>query len=85
MTVHDKDGTPPPSRERPLCAILVEEQTVSADLWFSDDPGEQQEAADTCMDCPFRQQCFLSAIKNKEDYGIWGGVLFPVRKRKGSQ
>lgn len=43
------------------------------DLWFSEDPEEQEQARSICLVCPARDACLDAGIK--EEYGIWGGTL----------
>lgn len=44
--------------------------------------GSNRMAINVCKSCPVRLDCLLTAIANKEDFGIWGGV--PPRDRRPS-
>ncbi|WP_341998584.1 hypothetical protein MRBLWH7_000349 [Microbacterium sp. LWH7-1.2] len=55
-----------------------------ADDWVSDDPGEQQTAADACLDCPMSvfALCKRYADIAKPEGGTWAGATSdPARKR----
>lgn len=41
--------------------------------WTSDDPADQERAADRCWDCPLVFQCRAYAIEAGERAGVWGG------------
>lgn len=41
--------------------------------WTSDDPADQERAADRCWDCPLVFQCRAYAIAAGEPAGVWGG------------
>lgn len=41
--------------------------------WTSDDPADQERAADQCWDCPLVFQCRAYAIAAGESAGVWGG------------
>jgi WhiB family redox-sensing transcriptional regulator len=34
----------------------------------------QQKAKRICADCPVRDACRTAAIRNREGYGVWGGM-----------
>lgn len=42
-----------------------------------------KKARSICATCPVSSMCFTTALKNNEEYGIWGGVNFS-RKCVGS-
>lgn len=53
---------------------------MDPDLFFPDDDAtdedpQVQEAKSVCAVCPGKFQCLLSALRNKEEFGIWGGML----------
>ncbi len=54
---------------------------VDADLFFSLDEREQQQALAVCASCPVRRECLEHAIANGEHYGIWGGTREGERRR----
>jgi len=41
---------------------------------------ERRQARDACFGCEVRLQCLDLALKNREQYGIWGGY-FPEQRR----
>lgn len=47
-----------------------------ATLFFSDDPGEVEQAKSLCASCPRRRPCLAGAIARREPWGVWGGELF---------
>lgn len=55
------------------------------DLFFMELKGpdaihNQRMAKDLCADCPIRLQCLDYAMKQNEEYGIWGGLSPHERK-----
>ena len=66
----------------PLCA------QVDPDLFFPSEYSltlrsyeNQKEAKSICAKCEYTTQCLMTAMMNKEEYGIWGGAT--PRERKG--
>ena len=59
------------------------------ELFFSNNPDDTRKAISICNDCPVRILCANYAIKNNEEYGIWGGLTEAERKqlrgRRGSR
>ncbi len=61
---------------------------IDPELWFpSMENGRVQSsyvaanyAKSVCARCPLITQCLLTAIHNKEEYGIWGGATPNERK-----
>jgi len=53
------------------------------ELWFDSDPFSvaTRIALDACKVCQVRQECYSTALKLRETFGIWGGVNFGVGKR----
>lgn len=41
---------------------------------------EVDRLTEICFSCPVQQECLQSAIDNSE-FGVWGGVHFPMRLR----
>lgn len=63
---------------------------LSSPSWWwpeSSDYGETDalEAINICHDCPVRDLCADYAIANREEYGIWGGLMPADRKRIRAQ
>jgi WhiB family redox-sensing transcriptional regulator len=40
----------------------------------------QREAASICRNCPVKWECAASALDNKEEYGVWGGLTERQRR-----
>lgn len=80
----NEDGTPRAFPRDALCFLLTNETDISADLWFSDNSEETQEAADICFECPVRLECLKQAVQNKEPFGVWGG-LTPEQRFKNNR
>jgi WhiB family redox-sensing transcriptional regulator len=63
----------------PLCA-----QTDPEMFFPSDTKGDgyttTRYAKDICAQCDYTVQCLITAVMNKEEYGIWGGST--VRERR---
>lgn len=57
------------------------------DLWFSGDAYDRQTARTVCASCPMKDPCLETAIRNAEQFGIWGGLTPEERstliERKG--
>jgi len=49
--------------------------TGEGDLFFSEDPGEQDLARRICQGCPSRWECLAGALERAEPCGVWGGEL----------
>lgn len=46
-----------------------------ADLWFSENPTELEQAKRLCADCPVRAACLAGALERGEPWGVWGGEI----------
>jgi WhiB family redox-sensing transcriptional regulator len=46
-----------------------------ADLWFSPDPLEVEQAKRLCRVCPLQLPCLTVAVQRLEPWGVWGGQL----------
>jgi WhiB family redox-sensing transcriptional regulator len=61
-------------------------QEGSHDLFFSEKPGELAEAQRICGGCPVRVQCLEVALRDRHEWGVWGGVIFwdgqPYHRRR---
>lgn len=55
---------------------------VDPDLWFPEkgNTSAVRAAKRICARCPVRVQCLDYAVKNHEEYGVWGG--HNVRERR---
>jgi WhiB family redox-sensing transcriptional regulator len=45
-------------------------------LFFSDDATDLAAAQRICGDCPVRIDCLAGALQRREEWGVWGGVIF---------
>ncbi len=45
-------------------------------LFFSDRPEELAQAQVLCAECPVQLACLEGALERKEEWGVWGGVIF---------
>ena len=64
--------------ETPRCAEVSEESKLA---FFSNEPDQIEKAISICNDCPIRMMCLENALKNKEAWGVWGGVDAKERRR----
>jgi WhiB family transcriptional regulator, redox-sensing transcriptional regulator len=44
-------------------------------LFFAEHPREIEQAKSLCRECPVREACLASALKQREPWGVWGGEL----------
>lgn len=51
-------------------------QRENPDLWFSEQPGDLEQAKAHCRPCPVRGSCLSGAVERREPYGVWGGEIF---------
>lgn len=51
-------------------------QYGDADLWFSENPSQLEQAKALCADCPLRAECLAEALERGEPWGVWGGEIF---------
>ncbi len=66
---------------------------ADVELFFSVEEEDQQRALEYCSRCEVRRQCLEAALKNREMYGIWGGMresqrrtlIREVRRREGAR
>lgn len=50
---------------------------IDLDLFF--DPKYEDAAKELCGICPMRERCLRYALKNRLDYGVWGGTTSAER------
>lgn len=50
-------------------------------LFFSDSTEEQRQAKALCFECPVQIECLEYALRNRERFGIFGGLLPSERKQ----
>jgi len=74
----------PPGMPRAFTGGLCTASGEDPDLWFSEDPDEQQRAMDYCAACPVRMACQQYADSARIEHGIWAGVdrAEAARKRR---
>jgi WhiB family redox-sensing transcriptional regulator len=62
-------------------------QEGSHELFFSEKPSELAEAQRICGGCAVRVQCLEVALRDRHEWGVWGGVIFwdgqPYHRRRG--
>ena len=44
-------------------------------------PEQEAEALAICATCPVREQCLEQALRDREQYGVWGGTTPEQRRR----
>jgi WhiB family transcriptional regulator, redox-sensing transcriptional regulator len=54
---------------------------LDPDIWFPSDEGDPNPAKKICALCPVKLECRDYALKNREQYGVWGGLSAPDRRR----
>lgn len=50
------------------------------DAWYGKSDSTSK-ARMLCQGCPVSSQCLAYALENDEQYGIWGGMTTPERRR----
>ena len=50
---------------------------MGLNLWFSELPGELDQAKASGQECPLRTACLAGAIERAEPCGVWGGEIPP--------
>lgn len=51
------------------------------ELWFSNDPDDQDAAKTICLNCPLMETCATLALTNREEFGIWGATTAAERAK----
>lgn len=51
-------------------------QRGESDMWFSELPGELEQAKEFCQPCRLRTACLAGALERGEPCGVWGGEIF---------
>lgn len=70
----------PEDQGNPWAGALCSETDPEA--FFPEKGESSQEAKKICISgCPIREFCLEFALKNNEQYGIWGGLSTSERKR----
>ncbi|HEY7469274.1 MAG TPA: WhiB family transcriptional regulator [Acidimicrobiia bacterium] len=58
----------------------------SHELFFSEKPAELAEAQRICAGCSVKVQCLEVALRDRHEWGVWGGVIFwdgqPYHRRR---
>lgn len=49
------------------------------DVFFPEDKQQELAAKSICAACPVAWECFDFSIRNREIYGVWGGMSFAER------
>jgi WhiB family transcriptional regulator, redox-sensing transcriptional regulator len=72
------------SRSTPLTTLVSQTAAVTgglpcgtnAQLWFSDQVADLEQAKAACRGCPLRRPCLAGALERAEPWGVWGGEIF---------
>ena len=72
------------SRSTPLATLVSQTAAVTgglacaanAQLWFSEQVADLEQAKAACRDCPLRRPCLAGALERAEPWGVWGGEIF---------
>jgi WhiB family redox-sensing transcriptional regulator len=54
---------------------------ADVELFYSEEPTDQDEALALCARCEVRTQCYERAMADREAFGIWGGSMEHERRR----
>ena len=54
---------------------------LNANYMYPKDRHEEQQAKNICHNCPVIEQCLAQSIRDREIYGIWGGMNPQERQR----
>jgi WhiB family redox-sensing transcriptional regulator len=56
---------------------------VDPELFFPQggEKGKTLQAKAVCAQCPVREKCLAKALRNNEEYGVWGGLTATERRR----
>lgn len=66
---------PEPWTDRALCA------QTDPEGFFPEKGGSTFEAKQICVRCEVRAECLSLALRNREPYGVWGGMSERERRR----
>lgn len=55
---------------------------ASEALFSSDRQTQVQAAREWCVPCPVRRECLDYAMANREEFGVWGGVVESRRRNR---
>jgi WhiB family transcriptional regulator, redox-sensing transcriptional regulator len=66
-------------RGRALCA------ETDPEAFFPEKGGSTREAKKVCRRCEVRAECLEFALKNDEQFGVWGGMSERERRRQSSK
>jgi WhiB family redox-sensing transcriptional regulator len=61
-----------------------QEQSACAGMtarFYSEDKVQIESAKRICFSCPVSSECLKFALKNEEDFGVWGGYTRKERRR----
>lgn len=53
------------------------------EIFYPEQGGSPREAKLVCLACPVQTACLEHALRNREHYGIWGGLTANERNRRG--
>ena len=86
--------SPKPPAESTICAMALPVGSLRdgwkqaaacegapSDIFYPENEFETAAAKAICATCPVRGLCLESALRNKERYGVWGGLTPRERAR----
>jgi len=54
---------------------------VDPEIFFPERGGSSKAARNVCGDCKVRMECLKYALRNREQFGIWGGTSERERRK----
>lgn len=54
---------------------------VDPDTWFSKQQSDVRAAQKICWTCPVINECLNYSLRNREPYGVWGGIDEKQRRK----
>jgi WhiB family transcriptional regulator, redox-sensing transcriptional regulator len=54
---------------------------VDPEIFFPERGGSSRAARAVCSQCEVRRDCLLYALRNREQFGIWGGTSERERRK----
>lgn len=51
------------------------------DVFFPEKGESSRNAKMICQSCPCRDMCLEDALEHDEQFGVWGGLSYPERRR----
>lgn len=54
---------------------------VDPEIFFPERGGSSKAARSVCLECEVRMECLRYALRNREQFGIWGGTSERERRK----